>query len=136
MFNLAPAPGKAPEYADLLGIPFGYGGRGPDVFDCYGLQEELHRRLGQQIPDVRSPAQQALIADLLGNEVQQWTPCHRGPGAVLTFRIGRYISHVGMMLSQTQFIHTWEGARLGVAVERVADWERRITGAFRYIPTA
>jgi cell wall-associated NlpC family hydrolase len=128
----APAPGFVPEYVDLLGSRFAYGGRGPDVFDCYGLVMELHKRCGQTIPDVLSPDEQSRIATVVDKECQIWTPCQIGPGAVVTFRIGRYVSHVGLMLSKSKFIHIWEGSNLGVAVENISAWERRIAGVYRF----
>lgn len=121
-----------PNYTDLIGKPFQYGGRGPDVFDCYGLVMELHRRVGKHIPDVLSPTEQAKIASLVESEVPTWTPCERAPGAVLTMRIGRHVSHVAMILSGTKFIHVWSQGAIGVAVERISEWERRIVGCYRY----
>lgn len=130
--DLPAAPGHIPQYVDLLGSKFQYGGRGPDRFDCYGLVIELHKRLGKEVPDVRSPTEQERIASLMGDHIPVWTPCQRGTGAVMTFRIGRYVSHVGMMINTYQFLHIWEGANLGVAVERVDQWERRVAGVYRY----
>lgn len=129
-----PAPDHKPKYLDLIGKPFAIGARGPDKFDCYGLVGELYKRLGMMIPEVRSPEEQERMSKQLFDTSQLWTPCEVGMGSVLTFRIGRYVSHVGMIVSPTQFVHVWEGARLGVAVERISEWERRIVGSYLFEP--
>lgn len=36
--------------AELLGLPYALGGRGPEAFDCYGLVREFHRRRGLELP--------------------------------------------------------------------------------------
>ena len=33
-------------YADLIGVPFRFGARGPDEYDCFGLTKEVLRRQG------------------------------------------------------------------------------------------
>ncbi len=132
------APGTTefvPPYADLIGKPFEWCARGPDKFDCYGLVEEMHRRKGVRIPDVLSPTEQSKVATLLEAEALRWVKAEIAPGAVLTFRIGIHDSHVGFVIDHYRFIHVWQGARLGVAVERIDVWERRITGVFRFKPT-
>lgn len=127
------------EYADLIGKPFKWGGRGPDYYDCYGLVEEMSRRIGRKVPDYTSPTVHQHIADLIEQQVSYWTPCEAEPGAVATIRImvpyeGRMrqlVSHVGMVLPHGKLIHAWQKAN-GVAVERIAEWERRITGYYRF----
>lgn len=123
---------QVPDYTDLIGKPFKYGGRGPEFYDCYGLVMELHKRAGKTIPDVLSPSEQAKIASLVETEVPAWTACERAPGAVLTMRIGRHVSHVALVISGTKFIHVWSQGALGVAVERISEWERRIVGCYQY----
>ena len=40
---------------DLLGKPFKLGGRGPQVYDCWGLCLELGKRVGLQFPEEFTP---------------------------------------------------------------------------------
>ena len=129
--TLAPAPGFSAPYADLIGKPFAWKGRGPDVFDCYGLVEEMERRHGRRVPDYLSPTTFETISALVETSQKFWTPCEQGPGAVVTIRIGRYVSHVGIVLPYGQMLHSWERSG-GVCVERIDEWQRRITGAFRF----
>lgn len=137
--EFAEAPGLAPAYADLIGKPFRWGGRGPDFYDCYGLVEELSRRIGQQVPDYLSPQVQEHIASLIGRSIPYWQPCECGPGAVATIRVrqveeGRMktlVSHVGMVLPHGKLIHAWDRAG-GVCVERIDMWQCHITGFYRF----
>jgi cell wall-associated NlpC family hydrolase len=130
--ELAPAPDLRFEFADLIGKPFVLGARGPLAFDCYGLVMEVLARAGQRVPDLLSPKTHERIASLLADTSQSpdWLPCEPGPGAVITFRSGRYVGHVGVLLPFNKFIHAWESAG-GVCVERCSDWTRRATGHYR-----
>lgn len=135
--ELAPAPGLRPLYADLIGKPFEYGGRGPETYDCYGLVSELLWRIGQQAPDYHSPTGLKEIAEAMHNATPLWTPCEPGTGALVAIRIptraDSRVSHVGMLLPHGRFIHTWERSG-GVTVERLDDWKLRIRGFYRYFP--
>ncbi|WKZ86349.1 C40 family peptidase [Ralstonia pickettii] len=127
------ADAKTPEYLDLIGVPFVYGGRGPDTFDCYGLVAELYRRAGQPIPDYRSPTDLAVIAAMMACEAQLWreVPAPKA-GAVALIRVGRHASHVGYCLDDMRMIHTWERTG-GVVIERLDTWKRHIIGFFEYV---
>lgn len=119
------------ELAELVGTPFVYGGRGPDAFDCYGLLMHLHALRGVALPDYRSPTDQATISALLASQLPLWERCPSAPGAAVAFRIGRLVTHCGMVLDDDHFIHTWEGSG-GVCIERLSDWKDRIYGFYRY----
>jgi cell wall-associated NlpC family hydrolase len=137
--ELAPAPNVTFAFADLVGKPFKWCGRGPDAFDCYGVVEETARRAGLKVPDYNSPTVHQHIASLIEEQVSFWTPCHPGPGAVATIRVRSMqegqmrslVSHVAMLLPHGRMIHAWEASG-GVTVERVADWQHRITGFYRF----
>jgi cell wall-associated NlpC family hydrolase len=128
---LAPAPGFTAPFVDLIGKPFAWKGRGPDTFDCYGLVEEIERRHGRRVPDYLSPTTFQTISDLVNKSVSHWTPCEMGPGAVVTIRVGRYVSHVGVVLPHGRMLHSWERSG-GVCIERLDQWSARITGAYRF----
>lgn len=130
------------DYTDLLGVKFAYGGRGPDEYDCYGLLIELHRRQGVEIPDYNSPSDQQLIHDLMDREKSRWvshefkgqTGIDRSafkPGRVLLFRVGRHVSHVGLIIDPRYFLHIWEGSGQ-VVRERISSWHHRIMGVYSF----
>jgi cell wall-associated NlpC family hydrolase len=126
----------SPEWKDLIGIPFAYGGRGPDTFDCYGLVRELHKRMDQDIPDYKSPHDAARITALMMGELRLWEQVEQGVCAVplirVTTRSGEINLHVGFMVDRFRMIHTWEDSG-GVVVERIEQWQRRILGFYRYV---
>lgn len=121
-----------PEQAELIGVPFEYGGRGPDSFDCYGLVKHLYEREhGVVIPDYKSPSDAPRINALFAGNVQLWQEVERAPGTVLLVRT-RILNHVGFVVNDRQFMHTWHLSG-GVVCERIQDWERRIIGYYKYV---
>lgn len=117
----------------LVGVPFLYGGRGPDSFDCYGLIMHIMReKHGIVIPDFRSSADQGVIMAKIAVGVQDWKKVEPAPETVVCFRIGGYLSHVGYMLNETQMIHTWEKSG-GVVIERLDAWKQRNAGHYVYV---
>lgn len=120
------------EITELIGVPFAYGGRGPDTFDCYGLLMHLHALRGVKLPDYRSPRDQATIAALMANQLTLWEQCEPEAGACVALRIVRGVSHCGMVLEDDRFIHTWEKSG-GVCIERLSDWQHRTLGVYRYV---
>lgn len=122
----------AHELEELIGVPFRYGGRGPDVFDCYGLIMHLHALQGVKLPDYRSPTDQARIAALMATQLGLWEEAKPEPGAVIALRVLRGISHCGMLLENDRFVHTWERSG-GVCIERMnEEWKPRVLGYYRY----
>lgn len=114
-----------------VGVPFAYGGRGPDSFDCYGLVMAIHKDMGIDILDYDSPSDQEQIAALMATQLPLWkeTPC--AAGATVLFRIGRLVSHCGYMLDDDRMIHTMKSTG-GVTIQRIDAWRHRIIGFYRY----
>lgn len=122
-------------YEDLIGTPFCYGGRGPEQFDCWGLVQEMLKRTGVNPIDYGWSNEKAAIQLLMLDAEQQqcWQECDMQEGAVLLFRVGRFVSHVGFAINGTQFIHTWQGTG-GVVVESLyQDWHKRLVGCYKYV---
>ena len=120
-----------PDFCDLIGTPFKIGGRGPDVYDCYGLIMEMNLRDGITVPDVLSISKPVDIESLMDEKKQLWKRTKIIPKSTLIFSIKGYGAHVGYVISPTRFIHTWEGTG-GVTIERISLWKKRILGAYRY----
>lgn len=120
------------DLSDLIGKPFEYGARGPDKFDCYGLATEVWRRMGIALPEKHYPAQQGEIASVLMHSLYQFrrveTPRF---GTLICFRLGRFVSHVGIWTAEDQMIHAWEHTG-GVTRERLSiqGWTPRIAGYY------
>ena len=120
-----------PDMTDLVGVPFRYGARGPDAYDCYGLVLECARRAGVSLPDFGSASDQGVIAAMMGASLPLWAEVPCRPGAVVLLRVGRFIAHVGYVTGVDQFIHTWESSG-GVTMARLSDWKQRIVGFYEY----
>lgn len=121
------------EVDDLIGAPFVYGGRGENgMYDCYGLLLELNKRQGIDLPDYRSPTESRIIAGIFLREKQLWQRCDPEPGCAVLFRVKNLFCHVGFVLDNDSFIHTWEQSG-GVLIERLSDWESRIEGYYKYV---
>jgi len=121
-------------YSDLIGAPFRYGGRGPDVFDCYGLVRFLYfQRTGVWPVDHISPEDGcgAKITAMMVGDLYLWEECQLEAGAVLLFKVPGNL-HVGTYMGDGRFIHTWEKSG-GVTIERLEDWEKRLMGVYEYV---
>jgi cell wall-associated NlpC family hydrolase len=123
-------------YEDLIGTPFEYGGRGPESYDCWGLILEMLNRHQNLSPEDYGWADDfaTIQTMMLSAEMQTcWEKTEMQAGALLLFRIGRFVSHVGYAINGRQFIHTWERCN-GVVVENLSqDWQKRLTGCYRYV---
>lgn len=121
------------EYGDLIGLPFVYGGRGPEEYDCYGLLQEMWRRAhGVELPEFTSPTLQGPQAAVGAIQLLQWQEVPCAPHVMVAIRIGRFVSHCGFMVDQQNMIHAWQQAG-GVSVQRLGVWKQRITGFYRYV---
>lgn len=130
------------EFADLIGIPFVWGARGPHAYDCYGLVMEMARRSGCPVPEFCdtvnwsdfNPNRNGTAAAVVAAALPQWERIAKPEaGAVVLFRMGRIISHVGFMLDDERMIHAFEDSG-GVTVQRLhQNWQQRIVGFYRYV---
>lgn len=122
------------DYDDLIGFPFGYGGRSLEqgFLDCYGLVLVMAERDGQKLPERSVSEDHTLIHALMAQQMNVW---ERAPGPaegrVVLFRVKRYPCHVGYLINEFEFIHTWQESG-GVVVERLSNWEKRIEGFYEY----
>jgi len=120
------------DFHDLVGVPFQYGGRGPDALDCYGLVMECARREGIDLPDFGCATDQPTIMAMMTASLPQWRQIEKRHGAIAFIRVGRYAAHVGYVFGSHFMIHAWEDSG-GVSIVRLSDWEHRILGYFEYV---
>lgn len=127
------------DYTDLLGKEFAYGGRGPEAYDCWGLCEEIYRRLGRPCPSYFTPADRdrksvaAAIeyCAIMDNFRRLSAP---EPFCFVTFTVRRpYVSHVGIVMEDCRtFLHIMAKSR--VTRERLDSivWRDRVRGYYRW----
>jgi murein DD-endopeptidase len=85
------------------GLPYRFGGSGPDAFDCSGLVHFAHAAVGIDTP--RTTAEQLQAARVIpAADLQR--------GDLLFFRIeGQRVSHVGIFVGDDRFIHAPQTGR-------------------------
>ena len=85
------------EYAKkFLGVPYSYGGNGPDSFDCSGFAKYVYSNFGVSLS--RTTYSQVLD----GTYVER---SNLAAGDLVFFAPSGSVSHVGIYISDGQFIH-------------------------------
>ena len=79
-----------------VGMPYRYGGAEPGGFDCSGLIHYSYHRAGKTVPRTTSQ---------LWNATTTVDRKDMRVGDVLFFRIDGKMSHVGMYLGNSRFVH-------------------------------
>jgi cell wall-associated NlpC family hydrolase len=82
--------------ANQVGVPYRYGGRSTEGFDCSGLVSYAYGRAGRMVPRTTGALWRQLRPVALG-ELR--------PGDVLFFDIAGKPSHVGLYLGEGRFVH-------------------------------
>lgn len=124
-------------YTDLLGVQFRYNGRSKEEgFDCYGLTQEIYRRIGIILPEYTSTDDKSLIHQMIIQGIEVFKKIEKPePYCIVLFMIKPpYVSHVGVVLEDCyRFIHVNE--KVSVVVERLDNilWERKVRGYYRYV---
>ena len=120
-------PPPALKYAlSLQGTPYNYGGDNPDDgFDCSGFVKHVYERQGIKLP--RSAYDMALALPAIRKDQIQ-------SGDLVFFNVnGRPYSHVGIYLSDAQFIHapSEQTGRVLVSTLNNSYWQRHYSGVRR-----
>ncbi|HUX14588.1 MAG TPA: C40 family peptidase [Spirochaetia bacterium] len=114
---------------NYLGVPYVYGGNGPNSFDCSGLVCRVYQEItGTELPRT---TQEEFAA---GVSVD---PPNIRPGDLVFFNTEGYVSHVGIYIGHDQFIHAASaGPDTGVITSSFAEayYRERFVGARRYLP--
>ena len=118
----------------LIGVPFEWGGRGPDTLDCYGLVKNLYEAEypAVTLPEYMSPDNSTETAAMMAGQIDLWKRVEEKPNVVVLIRVRGMASHVGYTLGDDKFIHTWESSG-GVVIERLSQWKRKIIGYYEYV---
>jgi cell wall-associated NlpC family hydrolase len=102
-----------------LGAPYAYGGHKPGGFDCSGLVQFSHQRVGVDVPRT---------ASLQFEDAQEVSFTEIQPGDVIFFQMGFWkTSHVGIYVGKVKFIHApSSGKHVSLARLTNSYWRNRI----------
>lgn len=123
-----------------VGVPYVQGGRSLSGLDCLGLAHLFYKDLGIDFPDgdgeaysdrwvFEDPNRYLRGVLTIGKEVSNDV---LRPLDFVYFRIGRFISHGGVMVDSKRFIHVLQGQSVHLS-EIDRRWGRRLIGARRLI---
>lgn len=120
--------------SEYIGVPFKDGGRDRKTgLDCYGLVMELiERDTGVRPPDYGAPGDLVKTQLVMLDARERWKQVAAPRrGVVVMFRVRGLICHVGYCVSETHFLHTWEGSGNALK-EPIERWKQRIVGFYEY----
>lgn len=123
---------------DYITIPYKKMGRDKDGLDCWGLvrmiyKDQFNVELPSYVDQYNADDTHDSLAELIAISKESWTKTDNPViGDVLLLRAEGSLSHVGVVISPTHFIHVIED--INVAIERYdqGKWKNRLEGAYRY----
>lgn len=126
-------------YSDLLTKKYGPGGRGPEHYDCWGLCEEIARRVGHPIPDfagwIDIVSRQAFLENTAKAHFESFD--YPAPWRIVAFYVRSIADptvfeyHLGTVLEDCRrFIHA--RSKCGIAISRLAGYGEPV-GFFEYV---
>lgn len=120
------------------GLVYKPNGRNLDGVDCYGLVRLVYKNeLNIDLPSFDTDYQVSdleRIQDLIAQYKEGWEVTQIPTlGSVVLFRIMGSESHIGIALSDTEFLHVREGMDSVVESLSNAKWKNRVVGYFNYI---
>ena len=125
---------------DLIGKQFQSGGRGPNVYDCYGLVREVYHRHGIDLPDysIAADACQQIEGQIEEEKTSgKWIQIDEPeiPCLVLLRCHVDFVQHLGVYVGAGKFLHIREEKEKGVVVNRLDDplWKKRFRGFWEYV---
>ena len=128
---------KSLKVNDLIGIRYVPHGRTLAGLDCYGLVKIVFARCGIELPEYDADYHDyERIKEIYLTE-RNTPPWEQASGydeypLLLAIRFGTpFVNHCGVYIGNGKFIHTREN--IGVVIEDISLWKRRIEGAYRYV---
>jgi cell wall-associated NlpC family hydrolase len=122
---------------DLIGKPFEHGAVGPNSFDCYGLSQEVYKRLGKDISGIfgYGVTNESLAENLdkglnkFGEKID-----YPEPYCVVAFYTHpKYVTHMGIVLPNcTSFIHVLKNQFVVITSLSHPLWSKKIAGYYKY----
>lgn len=122
---------------DYVGIPYVEKGRDKNGLDCWGLVRLVYRE--QYNIDIPSFAEdyesydEKHIQELILIGKENWTKVDTPEiGDAILLRINGLYMHVGVVISENQFIHVREGQDTVIERFDTGTWKHRVEGFYKY----
>jgi hypothetical protein len=123
---------------DYIGIPYVEKGRDKSGLDCWGLVRLVYQ--DQYKIDLPSFAENyehadtAKIQELLSQGKELWATVDKPDvGDVVLLRINGLYSHVGVVISENQFLHIRDGSDSVIERFDTGVWKHRVGGFYKYV---
>lgn len=104
-------------------------GRGPDVFDCWGLvRDVLHKHFSTPLLDsygLIHPDNKSEMTRGYDREVKQFSSCNACSGAVIAGFRGDHLIHVGVCVTPLKVLHTSRSR--GPSLDSLRSFTRQFT---------
>ena len=120
-----------------IGIPYKANGRDTTGLDCWGLARLVYsEEYNINLPSFSSDydiSDDARITELIAQYREGWKELGAPEeGSLVLFKVLGAETHIGIAISESQFVHVREGS--DVALERFdsVKWAKRISGHFKY----
>lgn len=122
----------------FVGVPWRPRGATPSGWHCGGCVAYLRRLIwGLESPGLEglgvTPAEVRSVdrvEELVLAGVQAWRPVECRPGAVILFEVRKRLAHVGLVLSATDFVHSFGGEETTILPIDRRPWSARIRGFY------
>jgi hypothetical protein len=123
---------------DYVGVPYKKMGRDINGLDCWGLVRLIYKeQYNIDLPsyvDEYQEGESETLAEIIAINKENWVKVDTPTiGDVLLLRSGRFLSHVGVVISPNQFIHVRETTNTVIERFDHGKWSYRKDGAYRYV---
>lgn len=122
---------------NYIGIPFKYKGRTKDGLDCWGLARLIYKNeYDISLPSLSTEYVEndiERISELIAQYKEGWESVDKpSEGDIVLLKIMGSISHIGVAISETHFIHARDGYDSAIESFESPYWKKRIVGYFKY----
>ena len=120
-----------------IGIPYQEKGRSLEGADCWGLSRLIYKNeFDIDLPsfsDNYAHEDTERIAELMIQYREGWEETNTyKSGDMILFRVLGHVSHIGVMINDTQFIHSRQGQDAAIDSLSTSRWTHRIAGVYTY----
>lgn len=124
--------------AAYVGVPWRARGDDPAGWDCRGCVVYLRREIfglaspgmGRDFYTAADVKSAATVEGMIRDRSAAWVPVQAAPGALILFEVFGRAAHIGLVLSGTDFVHSFGGQETTILRLDHPAWSRRIRGFY------